>query len=140
MTSEPVMVITKFPELTVEVSGSENLEFTEADEVPTSAGLQTQLHTLATKTMEERDKFCKGRPWWDCSEQATQKECAFVEGQCKGAPVEIEPERYYEKWKRIYAPIYENMRKPNIDAYGRLIVSHTSIRRKKSIRRERVMV
>ncbi len=142
--NEPMMVITKLPDLDVDIQSSENLAFTDADEVPTGAGLQTQLHNLAAKTIEERNKFCKGRPWWECSEQSTQNECSFVAGQCKGAPVEIEPERYYQKWLRIYRPIYENMKQPQINSSGNLVRTTPTVvippRRKRSIRRERVMV
>jgi len=88
------------------------------------------------------EKFCKGCAWWDCSDNATLGECAFIRGECRGAPVESEPETYYSKWRRLFTPIYANIPKPEMDTYGHLISSSTKLmpKRKKSTRRQRIVL
>ncbi len=129
-----------FPDLIVQIESSLDLSFTDADEILNGVGAQAQLREIANKTMKQREKFCKGRPWWDCSESATLGECAFVNGQCKGAPVDIQPERYFEKWKRLYTPIYAKIPKPEVDENGNLVVPTAAPRRKKSTRRQRGII
>jgi hypothetical protein len=145
-TPDPVMTITNFPRLDdVDIESANDLSFTESDQVLSGAGLQTQLHELSEKTAEQRNKFCRGRPWWDCSESATQNECSFVSGQCVGAPIETEPQRYFQKWLTLYGPIYQDIQPPLMDENGNLLTSkqyapqHHPHRRKKSVRRERVV-
>ena len=134
-----VTVVTRFPDIEIAIESSESLAFTDADEIPTGSGANTFVNDIVAKTSEQREKFCKGRPWWDCSDAVTLGECAFVEGECKGAPIESKPERYFEKWKRLYTPVYANIPLPEMDEAGKLLSSKVRLvpRRKKSIRRNR---
>ena len=104
------------------------------------AGSNSKLDEESLETKKKRAEFCKDRAWWDCTEDATQGVCAFIDGRCKGAPLPIEtqPESYYAQWLRLFTPIYANIPKPNINDSGDLVTQLKTRRpRKLSTHRRR---
>jgi hypothetical protein len=135
------------PDLVISIPSEHKIVFDKNDEIQPEQNIGESVDAKTRAALQasahKRAQFCKGRPWWNCTQQNTQGACLFKEGQCRAAPVNANEESYFTKWLRIYGPIYNDMPQPKIDVQGNLVpVTPATMtlpagrpRRKKSIQR-----
>lgn len=73
---------------------------------------------LSGLSLEQRKAFCEKKPWWDSNPLCVLDEKT---GMQKAAPTSKQKETYYQKWLRVYAPIYKPMMgPPNLKEVGQV--------------------